>query len=138
MDNFYFDFYLYGIGDNMILGIVGSRRRNSQADKEILKDRILDLRPTTIVSGGCPKGADKFAEEIAAELGIEILIFRPKGITKRTPYFKIVRAMYERNSMIAHVSDHLIALVAKDRKGGTENTIGYFLGCNKKGNLEVL
>jgi len=110
----------------MKLGIVGSRRRNSLEDKAIIKKRILVLQPSLLVSGGCPKGADKFAEELAEELGISILIHYPKLPVKDSPKSDFVIAYYERNRMIALDSDHLVALVAEDRKGGTENTIWYF------------
>jgi len=109
----------------MKLGIVGSRQRNSMADKGILMKRVLDLKPGMIVSGGCKKGADKFAEEIAETLGIPITIFYPKTGNARH-MGDVVRAYYARNKLIAQNSDHLIALVAPDRKGGTENTIKYF------------
>jgi len=109
----------------MKLGIVGSRQRDSMADKGILMKRVLDLKPGMIISGGCKKGADKFAEEIAETLGIPITIFYPKTGDARH-MGDMVRAYYARNKLIATHSDHLVALVAPDRKGGTENTINYF------------
>jgi len=109
----------------MKLGIVGSRQRDSMADKGILMKRVLDLKPGMIISGGCKKGADKFAEEIAETLGIPITIFYPKTGDARH-MGDMVRAYYARNKLIATHSDHLVALVAPDRKGGTENTIQYF------------
>lgn len=111
----------------MKLGIVGSRQRNSLEDKKIIKERILELKPSMLISGGCAVGADKFAEDFAEELGIPITIFYPKLIRDKTyPQQDIVKAMYARNKQIALESDYLIALVAPDRKGGTENTIHYF------------
>lgn len=122
----------------MKLGIVGSRRRNSPEDKAIIKGRILALHPTLIISGGCPQGADKFAEELAKELSIPIRIFCPEKIPAGSPRWAYAKVNYARNKLIAQNSDRLIALVASDRKGGTENTIGYFKKfCDGK-NLEVL
>lgn len=101
------------------IGIVGSRRRNSYADKEKVKTAfIANSRPgDIIVSGGCSHGADKFAEEIAKELGLSILIHYPdwrgKGMV----------AGILRNTNIAADCDILIAAVAADRTGGTEDTI---------------
>ncbi|HDZ26959.1 hypothetical protein LCGC14_2176960 [marine sediment metagenome] len=111
----------------MKLGIVGSRRRHSFEDGELIKKKILELKPSMIISGGCYLGADKFAEDFARELGIPITIFYPKlREGKKYTQEEIREAMYERNRQIAYESDHLIALVVPDRKGGTENTIGYF------------
>lgn len=81
-----------------------------------------------IISGGCLGGADNFAEEIARNLGIPITIYHPKlESIKRYPYHEIVKANHARNHLIAIHSDHLIALVAPNRRGGTENTIEYFI-----------
>lgn len=122
----------------MKLGIVGSRRRNSQEDKAIIKARILALRPTLIISGGCPQGADRFAEELAKELGIPTKIFHPQIPKSGAPRWVYAKAYFARNELIAKLSDRLIALVSTDRKGGTENTIGYFKKFNNEKNLEVL
>ena len=121
----------------MKLGIVGSRRRNSPRDKRLLKKRIEALRPELIISGGCPRGADRFAEELARELNIPIKIYYPEQVSPEAPYFVRVKAYYDRNQKIAEESDYLIALVAKDRKGGTEDTITRFRKLGKT-NLEIL
>ena len=120
------------------LGIVGSRRRDGPKDKAILRDRILALDPSSIISGGCAKGADKFAEELAEELSIPIKIFYPDKVPFGSPRWAYTRANYARNELIAKDSDHLIALVASDRKGGTENTIGYFIKYKGEEGLEIL
>jgi len=111
----------------MKLGIVGSRRRDNIADFNILLKRVVELKPDMIISGGCPKGADRFAETIARQLGIPILIYHPR-IERGKSYqrWEITKANYARNELIAKESDYLIALVAPDRKGGTENTIERF------------
>jgi len=115
----------------MRLGIVGSRRRNSEEDKQLIRERIIALKPTMIISGGCEKGADKFAEELAKELGIPIKIYHPKidKNVKDYNYWDYVNANYARNQLIALDAEYLIALVAPDRKGGTESTIRYFKNC---------
>ena len=124
----------------MKLGIVGSRKRNSLKDKELIRQRIIALKPDMIVSGGCPKGADKFAEELSVELSIPIEIFRPDlrskpGILTR---YDVIAAYYARNRKIAENADYLIALVALDRKGGTENTICHFKEIHGEYDCEIL
>lgn len=114
----------------MKLGIVGSRRRAKVEDLQILRKRVRELKPTRIISGGCPTGADAFAERIARELGIPILIYHPKLDSLKTyTRQQVIKAMYARNKLIAIDSEYLIAFVAEDRRGGTENTIKYFKEC---------
>lgn len=68
------------------------------------------------MSGGCPLGGDRFAECLARVRGITITIHYPD--------WKIGRhAGLLRNTLIAEDADILIALVASDRFGGTEDTI---------------
>lgn len=124
----------------MKLGIVGSRRRNTPEDKDLIRQRIIKLNPTSLVSGGCAKGADRFAEELAIELHLPIEIFRPKLLRPSSAPTRhdMIRAFYARNKQIAEASDYLIALVAPDRKGGTENTIGYFEDTHGQGSTEIL
>ncbi len=105
-----------------VIGIIGTRRRNSLRDfdkTKIVFDRIYkdgDL----ICSGGCPQGGDKFAEMLAKNYGIPILIFH-------ADWNKHGKAAgFIRNGLIAKASDVLIAVVAGDRKGGTEDTIRKF------------
>jgi len=123
----------------MKLGIVGSRRRNLPADKELIRNRIRTIIPDMIISGGCPKGADRFAEELAVELGISITIFRPnfEGFRSTATRIDYIKAYYERNKKIAEASNYLVALVASDRKGGTENTIKHFKKLGKDKRLEI-
>lgn len=109
----------------MKLGIVGSRQRCSKEDWELLFKRVVELNPSMIISGGCAKGADNFAEEYARRLGIPILIFHPNHSAGQSRQCWI-EAFHRRNELIALESEHLIALVAPSRKGGTENTIRYF------------
>ncbi|MFA5732015.1 MAG: SLOG family protein [Acidithiobacillus sp.] len=108
------------------IGIVGSRRRNASYDYKIVLNKFLEMyqEGDIIVSGGCPEGADSFAEDIGRKNGIPFLIF-PANWKK---YGK--SAGFVRNKDISDNSDILIACVAPDRKGGTENTIKYFKNKN--------
>jgi hypothetical protein len=112
------------------IGIVGTRRRNKREDRLLVQKKFFELYEfgDWIVSGGCPKGGDKFAEIIAAENGIPILIFYPN-------YKQYGRYMApkERNTLIADFSDILIACVSEDRRGGTEDTIEKFINVFGKG-----
>ncbi|RLI55214.1 MAG: hypothetical protein DRP09_10390 [Candidatus Thorarchaeota archaeon] len=112
--------------NNKCIGIVGSRRRNSQEDFEFLRRYIKSIVKDgdTFVSGGCPKGGDRFAEIIAKELGISIRIHYPDWSKGRY-------AGLERNTLIARDADVLIALIAPDRRGGTEDTIRKFKAMGK-------
>jgi hypothetical protein len=110
------------------LGVVGSRRRNEQEDFEKCYEAVLKIykKGDKFVSGGCPKGGDRFAEIIAKRLGATIIIHYPdwKNLGKS--------AGFQRNSKIASDCDILIAVVADDRTGGTEDTITKAEGCDKK------
>lgn len=108
----------------MRVGVVGSRRRNSDLDRALVF-RVLNTHYTypTIVSGGCKKGADVFAKEYALEKGLEYVEYRPRTDPPVRSYGEAVQRYHYRNRLIAENCDVLIALVAADRKGGTENTI---------------
>jgi len=110
------------------IGIVGSRRRNSAEDYLLVLEAFLKIyKPwDIIVSGGCPKGADNFAEQIATAYKISIVIHRAEW----DKYGKA--AGFKRNTYIAQDADVLIACVASDRKGGTEDTIKKYVKLGKK------
>ena len=112
------------------IGIVGSRRRNTPEDYKLVKAKCLELYKDGdyIVSGGCPKGADAFAELIAKNIQIPIMIHYAKWNMKG------MGAGFERNGDIADKADILIACVAPDRTGGTEDTIKKY---NKSGKTEL-
>lgn len=103
----------------MNIGIIGTRRRDTSEAYKKVHDAFFEFykEGDWIVSGGCPKGGDRFAEKIAKDYGIPILIFYPnwKNLGRG--------AGLARNSDIARHADVLIACVAHDRKGGTEDTI---------------
>jgi len=110
------------------IGIIGSRRRDTAEDLEAVKALFLTIytKGDNIVSGGCPKGGDRFAEIIAKEQDIPIKIYPADW--KR--YGR--GAGFKRNTYIAADADILIACVSEDRTGGTEDTIHKFLVTGKK------
>ena len=124
----------------MKIGIVGSRRRDGQDDflavakalQSILESCVSPGEEVILVSGGCPKGGDRFAELLAEQLGYKIIIHPADW--KR--YGR--GAGFVRNTDIAEDSDCLIACVAEDRKGGTEDTIKKFLKKWKLGEIEAM
>lgn len=113
------------------IGIVGSRRRDSDADYIACVGKFGEVYQPgdRIVSGGCSQGGDRFAEEIAKTHGITITIHYPRreqldaglmAVNRRAAYARI---NYARNMLIAEDCDVLIALCADDRTGGTEDTV---------------
>src|SRR5574343_329550 len=111
-----------------IIGIIGSRRKNSPEYKQLIIDELNKIWEDgdKIVSGGCPYGADRFAEEIAKIYGKTIIIHY-------TDWIKIGKsACFIRNNKIAEDADVLIAVVSDDRTGGTEDTIKKYLKLCKK------
>jgi hypothetical protein len=116
------------------IGVVGSRRRDSDRDFQLVKAEIIKhLKPgDRLVSGGCPRGGDRFAEIVAKKLGLCIIIFYPdwEGLGRR--------AGFERNTYIARDSDVLIACVAPDRTGGTEDTVRKFLATHDESALYLV
>lgn len=104
-----------------IIGIVGSRRRDRQSDYETVVRVLFTLyeEGDYIVSGGCWKGADLFAELIAQKCGIPLIRIEADWDRYGKPAGPI------RNRDIAQYCDVLIALPSQDRTGGTESTIKY-------------
>lgn len=105
------------------IGIVGTRRRDSIEALKVVEKDFFEIyeEGDWIVSGGCSKGGDRFAEVIAKKFGIPILIFYPNW----DKYKK--GAGFVRNLEIAKNSDVLIGCVSMDRTGGTEDTIKKFI-----------
>ena len=105
-----------------IIGIVGTRRRDSNVAYIKVKKAFFDIyeEGDWICSGGCKEGGDRFAEVIAKENGIPILIFYPKWARLKKG------AGFVRNTDIAYRSDILVACVVRERVGGTEDTIMKF------------
>lgn len=105
-----------------VIGIIGSRSRNTSADKTKVYQKFLELYKDgdRIVSGGCPQGGDAFAEWIAKVEQVPITIYYAQW----KKWGK--SAGFKRNGDIAKEADILIACVAEDRTGGTEDTIKKF------------
>jgi len=102
--------------------IIGSRRRNSNNDLWIVYGHLMNIyeKGDILVSGGCSKGGDYFAELLSAKYDIPMIIFPADW--KR--YGR--GAGFIRNTDIAKNGDIVIACVAPDRIGGTEDTIKKF------------
>ena len=118
MENFYESIEVEG----KIIGIIGSRKRDTNEDFDKTIEAFLKIYKSgdIICSGGCDCGGDKFANIIAGKFGTSILIHYPDWVK----YGK--SAGFVRNGKIAKDSTVLIACVALDRKGGTEDTIEKF------------
>jgi len=135
------------------IGIVGSRRRDSNKDKQVIELTLFRVlsgywislpevdKGVMLVSGGCPKGADRFAEELAKEHMFPITVHYPdkskldKILSITNPTQAYAQINFARNKKIAEDSDYLIACVSEDRTGGTENTIKHFKELGKEKNL---
>lgn len=123
------------IGQMTVIGVAGSRRRNTDEDRQLVYKTIHHHRQcvggnTILVSGGCPKDADLFAEEYAEIHRLPIIRHLPdKAQLRKDVPIRAAHAIinYARNELIARDADVLIACVAADRKGGTEDTIKKFL-----------
>lgn len=137
-----------------IIGIVGSRRRNTPADFQLVEKAFRKLYEPRdrIVSGGCPQGGDRFAEIIAIELAApgryELGDCLMWSLTKRHHLIKELGAPFilhharwdqhgkaagfMRNGLIVRDADVLIAAPSADRTGGTEDSIKKYLNLGKK------
>lgn len=102
-----------------VIGIVGSRRRDTPQDMEKCRMAFLEVYQPgdTLVSGGCSRGGDRFCEVFARQYGIPIKI-HPAEWDRLGP-----AAGFLRNTYIAQDCHVLIAVVAPDRKGGAEDTV---------------
>ena len=131
--------------------IIGSRRRNNDSDYHQVYNEFKKWYDNgdIIISGGCPKGGDRFAEIIARKMNMtesngQLKIHRPdpdKRPENGSPKHKWAQWFYERNTIVAKESEPdtvVIACVSPDRKGGTEDTlrkVQRHLGKDYDGNL---
>ena len=119
------------------VAIVGSRRRCSLQDRKIVFNIIEQIiarshdRKVVLVSGACRLGADNFAAEAARIYNVPIKEFPvPPGEYKER--WQYAKAAFARNKLVAEDADVGFALIASDRKGGTEDTIHHFHDLKKK------
>lgn len=103
----------------MRFGFVGSRRRK---DRQAIVAAIVALPPDSVVVSGGAAGPDSWAVDAARQRGLpEPIVHLPeKGARTR---WEATERFYARNQKIVDDSDELVAFVAPDRKGGTEDTI---------------
>jgi len=103
----------------MRVAVVGSRRR---ADRKTIEARIAELAPGTVVITGGARGPDRWAQQAARARGLEVIVHLPDldGIRAR---WQAAERFYTRNQHLVDDSDEVIAFVAPDRTGGTEDTI---------------
>jgi len=125
-----------------IIGIIGTRRRDDSSTFSLIGEQFFKIyeKGDWICSGGCEEGGDRFAEKIAKDHGIPIIIFYPAwrdldapgAVIKRNKYGEYnANAGFDRNTPIAQTSHVIIASVASDRKGGTEDTLKKFIAEGK-------
>jgi hypothetical protein len=130
------------------LAIVGSRAYTNKSKMMAIIENYRNEYPGfTIVSGGCPKGADFLAKEIAMELGINYQEFPPAHaryneycVLEPHNYGKSydVNNFFDRNTKIAEHCDHLIAFVVKDVvANGTMDTVTKARKLNKHVNVHI-
>lgn len=111
----------------MKYAIVGSRRRS---DRESVLSFVNGLQPhDEVISGGC-KGIDTWATNAASARGLTTTVYLP-DLANCKAKWQVVRAHFARNEQIARACDVLVAFVADDRKGGTENTISHARRLNR-------
>lgn len=119
------------------VAIVGSRRRASLRDRKIVFDLVERLvasnpdRDVVLVSGACRLGADHFAAEASKIYNIPIKEF-PVPPGEYTQRWQFAQAAFARNKLVAEDADVGFALVAPDRKGGTEDTVHHFHDLEKR------
>ena len=99
--------------------MVGSRRRT---DRDTIEAAVGDLPIGTVVITGGATGPDRWAEQAARTREFEVVVHRPDlhGVRAR---WQAAKRFYALNQRIVDDSDLVIAFVAPDRTGGTEDTI---------------
>ena len=108
--------------------IIGSRSRDTSEDFKLVYDEFKKWYSDgdLIISGGCRKGGDRFAEIIASRLGMteengQLIIHRPKKPSKDSPKYIWAKAFYDRNTVVAKEAEDntvTIACISKTKTGG--------------------
>mgnify|MGYP003937666587 CR=1 FL=1 len=118
------------------IGIIGTRKRDTGAALKVVEEKFLEIYEDgdMIVSGGCKKGADRFAEMLSRKHGVPIIIYPPNYKKHGSP-----AALFIRNETVANESDVIIACVVqpedgvdevlKRKRGGTEDTLRKYVKC---------
>ena len=106
-------------GMSQKVGIVGSRKRT---DQETVRAIVAGLPSDAVVVSGGACGVDAWAAAAARARGLQVVEHLPDMAGAVTRWERTER-FYARNAQIAEGCDRLVALVADDRKGGTEDTI---------------
>jgi predicted Rossmann fold nucleotide-binding protein DprA/Smf involved in DNA uptake len=120
----------------MKVGIVGSRSYNNSGRIRAVIEKYVGkygAENLSIVSGGCPDGADALAKNLALEMGLDYQEF-PPAHSKHNSYCVLppenynkpyqVGNFFKRNGQIAEYVDHLIAFVVHGIKAnGTMDTV---------------
>lgn len=127
----------------MKIGLIGSRYyTNDRKIKDTIFQLKIKFKDLTIVSGGCPHGADRFAKKYALELDCNYLEYNPSHTNKNLysalnehfygkPYSP--RNFFHRNKLLAHGVDYLIAFIPEGIvANGTMDTIKHAKKMRKK------
>jgi len=115
--------------DVVLLAVGGSRRRDTAADRDQVLLAVVDRverardRPVVLVSGGCAQGADRSAELVAAAMGLTMIRFLPEPAPKGSARWVHTALLHARNSRVVGLGHDLLAQVAADRTGGTEDAV---------------
>lgn len=101
------------------VAIIGSRRWR---DRDAIGRAVAALETGDVVVSGGAKGPDTWAAAAARARGLEVVEHRPDlaGVKAR---WAAAERYYARNQRVVDDCDRVIAFVAADRKGGTEDTI---------------
>ena len=108
--------------------MIGTRTRDTEKDFQLVYDEFKKYyeEGDVIISGGCRKGGDRFAEVIARRLGLteenkKLVIHRPKTPGHHAPKWVWTKAFYDRNSVVAAEAEDdtvTIACISKTITGG--------------------
>ena len=111
-----------------VIGVVGTRRRDTDHDFRLVENEFLRhyRQGDIICSGLCSKGADRFAVILSEKYHASARWYKANWQKHGKS------AGFVRNSYIAEDSHILIACVADDRKGGTEDTLRKFKNLGKR------
>lgn len=141
-----------------VIGVVGSRRRDTKEDFELVKKKFFEIytKYDKICSGLCPTGSDWSAVLISLDREwIEDKKERER-LNQRIRNDKTIKYVIEpvwfpadwkkygksagflRNTDIAKISNVLIATPSADRTGGTEDTIKKFQKFHPEGRLILI